>query len=137
MKQLKNSAAFSLVFCFLLSIFIVLGAYNASAAPQTLPFDFFPGIGALVWEDIGDTRTCYDNVPDEVLNIDDAHDATNTTDAYDGAWMTAVGTTNVRPNGTGDLTGNTYTAVPQNISGRDVTYQLYFSADTQCNRFVF
>ena len=136
MKQLKNSAPFSMVFCFLLSIFIVFGVNKAFADPQPLPFDFFPGIGDLVWEDIGDTSSCYNNVPNDVLNIDDAHDALDNTDAYDGAWMTAVGTTNVIPNGTGDLTGNTYTAVTQRISRLDVTYQLYFSADTQCNRLV-
>ncbi|MCH7518698.1 MAG: hypothetical protein IH964_06680 [Candidatus Dadabacteria bacterium] len=143
MKQLKNSAAFSLVFCFLLSIFIVFGVNKAFADPQPLPFDFFPGIGDLEWEDIdnegGDLGTgtpfsgdCQDSGTG--LNIDDAESADGTTDAYDTAWLTTVGTTFVGTNGVGDLTGNTYTAVPVNISGLDVTYQLLFSADTQCNR---
>jgi len=136
MKQLNNAGSLSFVLCLLVPIFIVLGAYNASAAPQTLPFDFSPGIGDLLWEAIDDTDDCFDSQTVSGLNIDDAIDASGNIDAYDGAWFTAVNTTSVKPNGIGDLTGNTYTAVPQNISGLDVTYQLFFSADTQCNRLV-
>jgi len=147
MKQLKNSASFSLVFCFLLSIFIVFGVNKAFADPQPLPFDFSPGIGDLEWDginnDFGDPVTgspfsgdCDPGVNAAGLAINDAHDAEDNTDAYDTAWLTTVDTTFVGTSGVGDLTGNTYTGNPQTISGLDVTYQLFFSADTQCNRLV-
>jgi len=111
-----------------------------------LPFDFSPGIGSLLWEvidnDGGDLGTgspfsgdCSDS-SGTGLNIDDATSANDDNDAYDTAWLTALGSTFIGTDGVGDLTGSTYTAVTQNISGLDVTYQLFFSEDTQCNRLV-
>ncbi len=148
MKQLKKSASFSLVLCFLISTFIMLGTYNASAGLFPFNFSPTPNIGALVWQEIdndgGDLGTgspfsgvCQDSGTG--LHIDDATAANGDSDAYDTAWLTTVNTTFVGTGdqtGPGDLTGNTFTQGPQNISGLDVTYQLYFSADTQCNRFV-
>jgi len=150
MKQLKNSAPFSMLLCFLLSIFIVFGVNKAFADPQTFPFDFLvPGLGDLEWENIdndgGDLTTgspfsgdCAGSDPENGtgLNISDAISANGAGDAYDTAWLTAVNTTFVGTAGPGDLTGNTFTQGPQNISGLDVTYQLFFSAETQCNRLV-
>jgi len=147
MERLNNRRSVARIFCLLLSIFIVLGAYNASAAPQPLPFDFFvPGLGSLSWDDIdndgGDLGTgspfsgdCFDSGTG--LNISDAHSASDDDDAYDGAWLTTVNTTFVGTAGVGDLTGNTFTQGPQSISGLGVTYQLFFSEDTQCHRFIF
>jgi len=147
MKQLKNSASFSLVFCLLVTIFIVLGANKTLADPQPLPFDFFPGIGNVEWQGIdndgGDLGTgspfsgdCFDSGTG--LNIGDGDNVgpNDDDDAYDGAWLTTVNTSFVGTDGIGDLTGSTYTAVAQNISELDVTYQLFFSLDTLCNRFI-
>jgi IPTL-CTERM motif len=146
MKLSNNSASFSLVLSFALTVFVIFGVHNAFAAPQPLPFDFSPGIGDLEWEGIedifGDTSTgspfsgdC-DDSGGSGLAIDDATSADDSSDAYDTAWLTTFGTTFVGTGGVGDLTGSTYTAVPQNISGLDVTYQLFFSEVTQCNRLV-
>ncbi len=132
MKRLNNSVSFALVLCLLVTMFIVSGAYNAFAAPQTLPFNFSPGIGMLLWKEIAETN-CNGGPK---LTINEATAANGDSDAYDRAWNTAVNTTGVMSDGTGDLTGNTYTAASQNISGLNVTYQLFFSEDTQCNRLV-
>ncbi len=104
--------------CFLLSIFIVIGANRASANPQPLPFDFSPGIGVLKWESIDD-----DGGDDDVMgstpftglcqrggngmHISDAISADGSSDAYDTAWLTSLDTTFIGT-GTpelGDLTG--------------------------------
>ena len=146
MKQSNNRGSVAMLFSLLIAIFIVFGVNKAFAAPQTFPFDFFvPSVGSLSWDDIdndgGDIGTgspfsgsCFDSGTG--LNISDAHSANDDDDAYDGAWLTTVNTTFVGTAGPGDLTGNTFTQGPQNISGLDVIYQLYFSTDTQCHRFV-
>jgi len=145
MKQSNNRGSVAMLFSLLIAIFIVFGVNKAFADPQPLPFTFTPGIGDLRWQDIdndgGDIGTgspfsgdCFDSGTG--LNISDANSASDDDDAYDGAWLTTVNTTFVGTGGPGDLTGNTFTQGPQNISGLDATYQLYFSADTQCNRFV-
>jgi len=153
MKRINSTASFSLVFSLVLTLFVMFGVSNVSAAPQPLPFDFAPGIGDLDWRDIdniyGDPVTgspfsgeCDpdDEEPPEpnagALAISDATSADDSSDAYDTAWLSAVDTTFVGTGGVGDLTGSTYTAVPDTISGLDVTYQLFFSEDTQCNRLV-
>lgn len=150
MKLSNNSASFSLVLSFALTVFVIFGAHNALAAPQPLPFDFSPGIGSLEWQGInnvfGDPLTnspfsgeCDPDTNGAGLGINDAMSADggeDASDAYDTAWLTTVGTTFVGTGGVGDLTGSTYTAVPQNISGLDVTYQLFFSEETQCNCLV-
>ena len=148
MKQLNNSAAFSLVFCLLVTIFIVFGVNKAFADPQPLPFSFFPGIGNVEWQGIdndgGDLGTgspfsgSCSGAGGTGLNISDGDNVgpNDDDDAYDGAWLTTVNTSFVGTDGIGDLTGSTYTAVAQNISELDVTYQLFFSLDTLCNRFI-
>jgi len=133
----KTNLIVSCIFVFFLATFIcIIGTYNASADPEPLPFSFpVPSLDDLQWDDIDNDGGCFPGV-ENALVIDDAMDAMGTNDAYDGAWNTLVGITAVDPNGIGDLTGNTYTSQPQNISGLAVTYQLYFSEDTQCNRLV-
>ena len=125
----------SCIFVFFLALSICLFvSYKASAEPQPLPFSFpVPSLENLQWDDIDNDGACFQ---EGALVIDDAMDAMGTNDAYDGAWNTLIGNTIVDPNGIGDLTGNTYTSQSQNISGLAVTYQLYFSEDTQCNRLV-
>jgi len=147
MNRLKNSVFTSLALLLLALAISVYGSYSALAAPQTLPFDFFPGIGALEWSGIdntyGDpnmgtpfTGSCEPGTNAGALAIDDARSADNSGDAYDTAWLTSVGNMYVTSPASGDLTGNLFTAVPVNISGLDVTYTLFFSENTQCNRLV-
>jgi len=141
MKQLKNSASISLGLCILLAIFTAFGSYRASAAPQPLPFDFLvPALGDLEWRlfspDGSDTPlsgSCSDGTG---INIRDAIDSNGNTDAYDRAWLSATGGQAIGTGGVGDLAGSTYNTVPVNISNLDITYQLYFSDQVQCNRLL-
>lgn len=136
MKIPKTKRFIALFFCLLISVFLVSGSFKAHAAPQPLPFNFpVPEFGDLLWDEIQDISICTQNDA-PALNIDDATDADGNEDAYDNAWVTFIDGTPIAPAGTGDLTGSTYTAAPQNIAGLDATYQLFFSQDTQCSRFV-
>lgn len=145
MNTLRTLASFSLVLTFVFTTFLVFGVNKTFAAPQPLPFDFEPGFGDVLWEEIendgGDLVTgtpfsgdCQDSGTG--LNIDDAESANGDSDAYDTAWLTAINDTFIGTSGVGDLTGGTYTGLPVNISGLDVTYQLFFSDSSQCNRLV-
>lgn len=149
---MSNKECTIIALFFIALAFSLSGSYNASAAPQATPFDFFPGQGSLEWDDIdnrfGDPNTnspfsgfCDPEESEELpgaggLAIDDAISIDGSSDAYDTAWLTTVGDTFVGTGGIGDLTGSTYNGLPVNISGLDVTYQLFFSENTQCNRFV-
>lgn len=134
MKNLTHRTIFTGVLFLTLTILTSSGAF---AAPQPLPFNFpVPSQGDLQWTEIdNDSASCYLDVED-ALTIADANDSMGNNDAYDTAWNTLIGGTAVNPPGVGDLTRNTYTSRVQNIDGLAVTYQLFFSEDTQCNRMV-